>query len=167
MRRGHTLNAQLRSDRLNSLLRDKSALATLRINKPTGWVQYKARYKARTWVRARMDLLHGHLRVQLPARQSGAAHIGNMRTVHVKAVAAPEREQGASGQAQAGKGLNKYSRHITQPKVQGGSQAMLYATGLTEEDMNKPQASCWLSQTRAECLIGYCTCGKTGSMQHC
>ncbi|DBA82958.1 hypothetical protein WJX77_012103 [Trebouxia sp. C0004] len=35
--------------------------------------------------------------------------------------------------------LNKFSRHITQPKSQGASQAMLYATGLTEEDMNKPQ----------------------------
>lgn len=42
--------------------------------------------------------------------------------------------------------LNKYSRVITQPKSQGASQAMLYATGLREEDMNKPQvgiASVW------------------------
>jgi dihydroxy-acid dehydratase len=35
--------------------------------------------------------------------------------------------------------LNKYSRHITQPETQGSSQAMLYATGLSEEDMNLPQ----------------------------
>ena len=35
--------------------------------------------------------------------------------------------------------LNKISRRITQPKAQGGSQAMLYATGLTEPDMDKPQ----------------------------
>jgi dihydroxy-acid dehydratase len=28
---------------------------------------------------------------------------------------------------------------LTQTKVQGASQAMLYATGLTEDDMNKPQ----------------------------
>ena len=35
--------------------------------------------------------------------------------------------------------LNKWSRKITQPKSQGVSQAMLYATGLTEADMNKPQ----------------------------
>src|SRR5262249_40384194 len=28
---------------------------------------------------------------------------------------------------------------ITQPKVQGASQAMLYATGLSEEDLQKPQ----------------------------
>ena len=42
--------------------------------------------------------------------------------------------------------LNKFSRRITQAKVQGASQAMLYATGLTEEDMDKPQigiASVW------------------------
>ncbi len=35
--------------------------------------------------------------------------------------------------------LNKYSSRITQPKSQGASQAMLYATGLTSEDMNKAQ----------------------------
>jgi dihydroxy-acid dehydratase len=35
--------------------------------------------------------------------------------------------------------LNKYSRQITQPKVQGASQAMLYGTGMTREDMDKPQ----------------------------
>ena len=35
--------------------------------------------------------------------------------------------------------LNKYSAHITEPKSQGASQAMLYATGLTDEDLQKPQ----------------------------
>jgi dihydroxy-acid dehydratase len=35
--------------------------------------------------------------------------------------------------------LNKYSSRITQPPSQGASQAMLYGTGMTEEDMNKPQ----------------------------
>ncbi len=35
--------------------------------------------------------------------------------------------------------LNKYSKRITQPASQGASQAMLYATGMTPEDMNKPQ----------------------------
>ncbi|MCC7192747.1 MAG: dihydroxy-acid dehydratase [Phycisphaeraceae bacterium] len=35
--------------------------------------------------------------------------------------------------------LNKYSAHVTQPKSQGASQAMLYGTGLSEEDMNKAQ----------------------------
>jgi len=37
------------------------------------------------------------------------------------------------------KPLNKHSAKITQPKSQGASQAMLYATGMTEEDMDKPQ----------------------------
>ncbi len=35
--------------------------------------------------------------------------------------------------------LNKYSNRITQPKSQGASQAMLYATGLKPEDMHKAQ----------------------------
>ncbi|MGR8921134.1 MAG: dihydroxy-acid dehydratase [Gammaproteobacteria bacterium] len=35
--------------------------------------------------------------------------------------------------------LNKISERITQPAAQGASQAMLYATGMTEEDMNKAQ----------------------------
>src|SRR3954463_4618779 len=42
--------------------------------------------------------------------------------------------------------LNKFSGQITQPETQGASQAMLYATGLSEEDMQKPQvgiASMW------------------------
>ncbi|MEM8943694.1 MAG: dihydroxy-acid dehydratase [Planctomycetota bacterium] len=42
--------------------------------------------------------------------------------------------------------LNTYSRQITQPKSQGASQAMLYGTGLTDEDLAKPQigiASVW------------------------
>jgi dihydroxy-acid dehydratase len=42
--------------------------------------------------------------------------------------------------------LNQYSQHITQPRAQGASQAMLYGTGLTESDLNKAQvgiASMW------------------------
>ncbi|KDQ57649.1 hypothetical protein JAAARDRAFT_270916 [Jaapia argillacea MUCL 33604] len=35
--------------------------------------------------------------------------------------------------------LNKISGQLTQNKMRGGAQAMLYAVGLTEEDMNKPQ----------------------------
>ncbi len=36
-------------------------------------------------------------------------------------------------------GLNKYSKVLTQDQTQPGSQAMLYAIGMTEEDMSKPQ----------------------------
>ena len=44
------------------------------------------------------------------------------------------------------KALNKYSCRITQPTSQGSSQAMLYATGMTDTDMDKAQvgiASMW------------------------
>ncbi len=42
--------------------------------------------------------------------------------------------------------LNRYSSHVTQPKSQGASQAMLYGTGLSDADMDKAQvgiASVW------------------------
>lgn len=42
--------------------------------------------------------------------------------------------------------LNKVSSNITQPKSQGASQAMLYATGMNDDDMQKAQvgiASVW------------------------
>ena len=42
--------------------------------------------------------------------------------------------------------INRISRRITQEASQGASQAMLYATGLTPEDMDKAQvgiASMW------------------------
>ncbi|KAE9117183.1 hypothetical protein PF007_g9376 [Phytophthora fragariae] len=42
--------------------------------------------------------------------------------------------------------INRYSATVTQPKARGASQAMLYATGMTEDDMDKPQvgiASMW------------------------
>src|SRR6476469_4619872 len=47
--------------------------------------------------------------------------------------------------------LNKYSSHVTQPKSQGASQAMLYGTGLKEVDMNKAQGgigSVWYEGNR-------------------
>ncbi|MEM1026475.1 MAG: dihydroxy-acid dehydratase [Planctomycetota bacterium] len=42
--------------------------------------------------------------------------------------------------------LNRYSSRITQPRSQGASQAMLHATGLSRDDLNKGQvgiAACW------------------------
>ncbi len=42
--------------------------------------------------------------------------------------------------------LNRFSSHVTRPKSQGASQAMLYGTGLAEADMDKPEvgiASMW------------------------
>ena len=70
--------------------------------------------------------------------------------------------------------LNKYSQTITQPRVQGASQAMLYGAGLTDEDMNKAQigiASVWyegntcnmhLSQLAAEVKKGVVDSGLVG-----
>jgi dihydroxy-acid dehydratase len=46
--------------------------------------------------------------------------------------------------------LNRSSRRITQPKSQGASQAMLYATGLVEADMDKAQ-------------VGIASCGYEGN----
>ena len=43
--------------------------------------------------------------------------------------------------------LNRYNSRITAPKSQGASQAMLYGTGLTPEDMAKAEvgiAANWL-----------------------
>src|SRR3954471_21578660 len=41
--------------------------------------------------------------------------------------------------AQSSPVLNKFSGKLTQPAIQGASQAMLLATGLSWEDLNKPQ----------------------------
>ena len=35
--------------------------------------------------------------------------------------------------------LNKFSSRITEPKSQGGSQAVLYGVGLSDDDLKKPQ----------------------------
>jgi len=62
------------------------------------------------------------------------------RNVRVTAIA-DVLEKGTSGaKPDVPSGLNKYSSRITQPKSQGASQAMLFGTGLKEDDMNKPQA---------------------------
>ncbi len=53
--------------------------------------------------------------------------------------------------------LNRISAHITQPKSQGASQAMLYATGLTEADMQRAQvgiASVWFDGNPCNMHLG-------------
>jgi len=58
---------------------------------------------------------------------------------------------------QANENLNRVSRRITQEPSQGGSQAMLFATGLTEEDMNKAQvgiASMWYEGNSCNMHLG-------------
>ncbi len=53
--------------------------------------------------------------------------------------------------------LNRYSRRITQPPAQGASQAMLFATGLSREDMDKAQvgiASMWYEGNSCNMHLG-------------
>ena len=53
--------------------------------------------------------------------------------------------------------LNRISRRITQPKSQGGSQAMLMGTGLTEADLDKAQvgiAACWFEGNPCNMHLG-------------
>ncbi|KAG9316611.1 dehydratase family-domain-containing protein [Chiua virens] len=58
--------------------------------------------------------------------------------------------------------LNKISCQLTQDKARGGAQAMLYATGLTEEDMNKPQIGIspiwWEGNPCNMHLVGFMSC---------
>ncbi|KAL4952557.1 dihydroxy-acid/6-phosphogluconate dehydratase [Aspergillus filifer] len=61
---------------------------------------------------------------------AGRAAIRPLSTTPPRSKASPKQNEPV---------LNKVSRHITQPVSQGASQAMLYATGLTEADMNKAQ----------------------------
>jgi dihydroxy-acid dehydratase len=70
--------------------------------------------------------------------------------------------------------LNRYSARVTQVASQGGSQAMLIATGLTPEDLSKPQvgiASVWfegnpcnmhLAELAAEVKAGVAAAGLVG-----
>ena len=70
--------------------------------------------------------------------------------------------------------LNRYSARVTQVASQGGSQAMLIATGLTPEDLSKPQvgiASVWyegnpcnmhLAELAAEVKAGVAEAGLVG-----
>eukprot|EP00775_Hariotina_reticulata_P009692 gene9692-9850_t len=72
--------------------------------------------------------------------RSIAQPIGQGLRPHQRQAASRKRVTAVRAQAaEVPPGLNKYSSKITQPKSQGASQAMLYATGLREEDMGKPQ----------------------------
>lgn len=71
--------------------------------------------------------------VGAPAGLGGSAHakLSLARSGRVAARAVPAG--GASME------LNKFSKKLTQNKSQGASQAMLYATGLKQEDLDKAQ----------------------------
>eukprot|EP00959_Pyramimonas_sp_CCMP1952_P445763 9333022-Pyramimonas_sp.AAC.1 len=73
--------------------------------------------------------------------RSEKVNIGQSRATTVKGLVRPGaiRRQACVVVAAEEPKLNKYSSRITQPKSQGASQAMLYATGMNEDDMNKAQ----------------------------
>ncbi|KAF2140915.1 uncharacterized protein K452DRAFT_272627 [Aplosporella prunicola CBS 121167] len=73
----------------------------------------------------------------LRARAPGA--MASSRLAPLKLSQASTRFLSSTPRRHADEQLNKVSSKITQPKSQGASQAMLYATGLKEEDMAKPQ----------------------------
>ncbi|KAI1181178.1 dihydroxy-acid/6-phosphogluconate dehydratase [Nemania sp. FL0916] len=79
--------------------------------------------------------MHTLLRARAPAalgRPVMASSRQYARSFHVTQARARKKEDDS-------KGLNRISSAITQPKSQGASQAMLYATGLKENDMAKAQ----------------------------
>lgn len=93
------------------------------------------------------------------APDEGMAAQGTQRTVRMKHAVGQRaqrrfagwrsrRVRGPTAQTEAAteEQLNRYSGQVTQPRGQGASQAMLYATGLSAEDMAKAQvgiASVW------------------------
>ncbi|KAF2213867.1 hypothetical protein CERZMDRAFT_83305 [Cercospora zeae-maydis SCOH1-5] len=67
---------------------------------------------------------------------------------HTRSLSLTSRRRQATPVNDDASNLNNVSKTITQPKSQGASQAMLYATGLKEDDMNKAQvgiSSVWFS----------------------
>lgn len=79
------------------------------------------------------------------ATQHGALRIHGRSGVRtfagLSSMGAPDRPgaRAAPASTAAPTDLNRWSATITQPKSQGASQAMLYATGMTKGDMSKPQ----------------------------
>ncbi|KAI3870173.1 hypothetical protein MKX03_025769 [Papaver bracteatum] len=70
----------------------------------------------------------------LPIQQTRLSKRGQKHCLRISASSSSEESPPPEKQK-----LNKYSSRITQPKSQGGSQAILYGVGLSEEDMHKPQ----------------------------
>ena len=61
--------------------------------------------------------------------------------------------------------LNKVSATITQPKSQGASQAMLYATGMTEE-VHVAGVALIPDGRDADLGLGHVLLGHTGGVEH-
>ena len=70
------------------------------------------------------------------ARTTVPAHV---RPMYVRASSEVAQSPPPPAVKETAQKLNKYSSRVTEPKSQGGSQAILYGVGLSEEDMHKPQ----------------------------
>ena len=71
-------------------------------------------------------------------------HKASLTSTSIRSISYTAKRKAESSNPQ----LNKISQHVTQPKSQGASQAMLYATGLEPSDMSKAQvgiSSVWYS----------------------
>ncbi|MCJ1244326.1 dihydroxy-acid dehydratase ilv3 [Trapelia coarctata] len=81
--------------------------------------------------------------LRAPAARAAHRSLKPARTIRpLSTTPARRKQESASPQ------LNKTSQHVTQPKSQGASQAMLYATGFEPSDMSKAQvgiSSVWYS----------------------
>jgi dihydroxy-acid dehydratase len=64
-------------------------------------------------------------------------HRSNLRTIRASISTSPATTTTTTTKQEIK--LNKYSSRITEPKSQGGSQAMLLGVGLSEDDLTKPQ----------------------------
>lgn len=62
-----------------------------------------------------------------------------LRCVSSSAPLTPTIQSPPTSTSDSSQKLNKYSSRITEPKSQGGSQAILYGVGLSDDDLHKPQ----------------------------
>ncbi|KAH8803215.1 dihydroxy-acid/6-phosphogluconate dehydratase [Xylogone sp. PMI_703] len=74
---------------------------------------------------------------QLRMRAAASIRAAPRTSQYVRALSSTSSFRASSNDSESG--LNKVSATITQPKSQGASQAMLYATGITEADLSKAQ----------------------------
>ncbi|PSN74613.1 dihydroxy-acid dehydratase [Corynespora cassiicola Philippines] len=84
----------------------------------------------------------------MPLARLGAALSRSKCSPHLQCLQTRALSSSAIRRSKPDNELNSVSKFITQPKSQGASQAMLYATGMSEEDMNKAQvgiSSVWYS----------------------
>ncbi|KAJ0035171.1 hypothetical protein Pint_25326 [Pistacia integerrima] len=78
--------------------------------------------------------VHGTHNNHLPLRPTSLRVTAQSTAAPVTADPSPPPTSSASSLK-----LNKYSVRITEPKSQGGSQAVLHGVGLSDSDMDKPQ----------------------------